>query len=75
MRSQFSLSKLSVLIIFIAFCVFAFNNKKWQKEEVLCYDSMIYYTYLPATFIYHDLSLDFIFDLPPTLANNIWHEK
>ncbi len=75
MKNKCIISKFSILLIFLVFCGYAFINKKWQKEEVLKYDSLIYYTYLPATFIYHDLSLDFLSELPSTITNNIWYEK
>lgn len=34
--------------------------KMWQKRELLYWDVVSYYAYLPATFIYKDLSLKFI---------------
>ena len=34
--------------------------KMWQKKELLYWDVVSYYAYLPATFIYKDLSLKFI---------------
>jgi glycosyltransferase involved in cell wall biosynthesis len=36
------------------------TDKRWQKEDkVIEWDIISYYAYLPATFIYHDLSLSF----------------
>jgi hypothetical protein len=35
------------------------NLAKWRDKGVIVSDSVSYYTYLPAVFIYHDLSLDF----------------
>ena len=58
-----SYSKLSVIIISLA-VLFSFVSKKHflSENKVIAWDVISYYAYLPATFIYHDLSLDFIDD-------------
>lgn len=46
-------------IVFIGIICFL-NIAKWQKDNVIKADAVSYYAYLPATFIYHDLSLSFL---------------
>ncbi|MBK9285944.1 MAG: hypothetical protein IPM51_16735 [Sphingobacteriaceae bacterium] len=36
------------------------NHSRWQKNDVLDHDVGFYYSYLPAHFYFHDLSLNFI---------------
>lgn len=52
----------SIILLFIITIPFVnFNHHKYSKEEgVIIWDIKSYYAYLPATFIYHDLSLEFI---------------
>ena len=40
------------------------NNKKWRKTALLRYDAAIYYSYLPAFFIYKDIDLKYMDTLP-----------
>jgi len=50
-------------IFLIAFIILYqnFNLKKWENpESVIRYDVISYYAYLPATFIYKDITLSFI---------------
>lgn len=61
LKPTFDPSKLSILIITIVVIYVQLNIKYWQrKEKVICWDIISYYAYLPATFIYHDISLDFM---------------
>ncbi len=49
------------------------NHHKWAKDEgVVVWDVKSYYAYLPATFIYHDLSLDFMAENPNKFGKWIW---
>jgi hypothetical protein len=48
--------------LILASMAFVIFNIGWYKKEqkVIYWDVLEYYGYLPATFIYHDLSLDFV---------------
>lgn len=46
----------AVLIFFIAALVVDFKYHKWKKNEVFSYDVFGYHNYLPAVFIYHDIT-------------------
>jgi hypothetical protein len=48
--SKFTLFFLAISLIFSAFA-----KPKWTRNEALTFDPLGYYSYLPATFIYHDL--------------------
>lgn len=47
---------LAVVIFFISAVWVDFNHSKWKKDEVLNYDIMGYHNYLPALFIYKDIT-------------------
>ncbi|MEP7265139.1 MAG: hypothetical protein ABI772_11605 [Bacteroidota bacterium] len=53
----------SLAAIALSACFFLytfFHIKKFNETHFINYDSIIYYSYLPAAFIHHDLSLKFI---------------
>ncbi len=75
--SWFTLEKLPALaVIFIALFYMGTNlsHHKWTKVEpprgVINYDKISYYGYLPATFIYGDVTLSFLDDPNKGFANN-----
>ena len=50
----------TIYIILIGIILINFSNHRWVKEKsVIQWDIISYYGYLPATFIYKDLSLKF----------------
>jgi len=57
------LSKWVIYLIVTVVIYTQLNIKYWQsKDRVICWDVISYYAYLPATFIYKDLSLNFTDD-------------
>lgn len=49
------------------------NHHKWANNEgVIVWDVKSYYAYLPAAFIYHDLSLDYLDENPDKFNKWIW---
>ena len=56
-------SKLVLWLLFITMIWSFFGFKRWNHAEtnqkIICWDVTFYYGYLPATFIYHDISLEF----------------
>ncbi len=46
--------------------------KRYLHNEIINHDVVSYYAYLPALFIYHDLSFSFTHDLPPGFRGRIW---
>lgn len=60
------------IIILIAACWYGINVKKWAKNDIINNDACIYYAYLPASFIYNDLTFEFAKNLPPGFEGRIW---
>lgn len=59
--------------IIIAVCTLTlFNQSKWKSRDVLKHDMYVYYSYLPALFIYDDLSFSFTGNLPADDKRQIW---
>jgi hypothetical protein len=69
------------LFLFLGLAIGAiFFFKEWKKNEdgnrgVIRYDVISYYSYLPATVIYGDVTLDFIGDGEFKNDNKFWYEK
>jgi hypothetical protein len=57
-------------ILFLSFSVA--KQARWNDYRVLAHDMYVYYNYLPATFIYADLNLGFIGQVPPHQKAEIW---
>ncbi len=54
------LSMLTIALIIAFMTVTMLREKHWKDEKrVIEYDAISYYAYLPAAFIYHDLTLSF----------------
>ncbi|MFI5151153.1 MAG: hypothetical protein ACHQRM_15580 [Bacteroidia bacterium] len=68
-------TKLIICCIALMGCYIYLNLAKWRDRGVIVSDSISYYAYLPATFMYHDLSLDF--RDKPTCPSDValWPEK
>ena len=52
--------RITILFIILTTIWFQFFVKGWNRNRVIEWDTMVYYSYLPATFIHHDLSLEFV---------------
>ena len=61
---KYIINRVSYLVIVLVIFVYFFqilNVSYWKTGRgVIYWDTLSYYAYLPATFIYHDLSLKFI---------------
>jgi len=55
-----SWSKISILLISAVVIQKAFEVKQWEYKAIIVNDAISYYAYLPALFIYHDLTLKFM---------------
>jgi hypothetical protein len=72
MKKQYSLWSIAFIFAFVITLFFTFHI--WKKNRIII-DAPSYYTYLPATFIYGDLHLNFIDNDPPFFKNKIWYYK
>jgi len=60
------------LIIALVYIWTVFNISRWSKNLVINNDIVSYYSYLPAAFIYNDLSFSFVDSLPAGFEGRIW---
>jgi len=72
-------SRLSVLIIIVFFAITNFSHQLWKIDKgpirgVIKWDVISYYAFLPATFIYHDIGLDFLNDEDFNNDNKFWYQ-
>ena len=70
-------SKSSVWAVAIASAVLlftTFNLARWKNHNVVIHDIQSYYSYLPALFIYEDLSFNYKFEegMDPIVVQNTW---
>lgn len=64
--------KISIFLIVIVAGWYGIKVAKWRSNEIINHDAVSYYAYLPAAFIYHDLSFEFVSDLPKDFEGRIW---
>ncbi len=68
---------LSITALFICLIAWLFTQKQNNREEqdIISSDVIQYYSYLPAYFIHHDLSLKFLDTMQNIPNNSYWHLK
>ncbi|PKP53103.1 MAG: hypothetical protein CVT92_05900 [Bacteroidetes bacterium HGW-Bacteroidetes-1] len=76
MRSKITLSLAVIILLALAAVLVNVNNHLWkEKHGVVIHDVIAYYGYLPATFIYKDLSFSFVDENPEFFAGRISAQK
>lgn len=58
--------------ISIFFVLVVFNQSRWKKYEAWKHDMHQYYAYLPAIFIYEDLTLSYGHSIPKEYKAEVW---
>lgn len=62
-----------ILIVLLSYDL---RNAYWNdKQKIISYDVLSYYAYLPATYIYNDISLGFIDKDPTFFRDKFWPVK
>lgn len=56
-----SLSAVSIVVIALLSIWYQTNTSPWKSGKIIQWDVLSYYGYLPAKFIYKDISLEFIY--------------
>jgi glycosyltransferase involved in cell wall biosynthesis len=70
------ISALTLTLLITVMTVTMLSEKHWKEEQrVIEWDAISYYAYLPATFIYHDLSLSFADNYTGPHRFIIWPER
>jgi hypothetical protein len=73
MKKSYSLSVCVIFIISLCWLIFQFKYKVWITDKgIIDSDVIFYYEYLPAVFIYHDISLSFLESLPFEYKKKMW---
>ena len=67
-----SLSSLAVFLAGAIWLVTLLGSEKWQDSNSIKDDVISYYSYLPALFIYQDISFGFTGVLPEKRTTKIW---
>ena len=72
-RKKIEISLLAVIIPVIIAVWHVYNINLWKiSDRVIAWDVISYYSYLPAKFIYHDVSLKFLDHGPPYPEALFW---
>ena len=71
------LPDITIIFILLVYIATDFYHHRWTIDKgpergVIKWDIISYYAYLPATFIYKDLKLDFVYDPEFKNDNKIW---
>ena len=82
-KALFSLKnapRLAIIFLLFFYCLTNFTHMNWKQVEgpqrgAIKWDVISYYSYLPAIFIYHDLSLDFTEEPGFNNDNKFWFQK
>lgn len=70
------LSRLVIWLFVLVVLITNLNNNLWKREHgVVIHDVISYYSYLPAAFIHHDLSFNFIDEDPAFFAGKMFNSK
>ncbi len=75
MQSCWKKNKYSTIAISIIVLILVFQGlklKHYSSNYIIRNDAVSYYAYLPAAFIYNDLSFKFVSDLPDDFPGDIW---
>lgn len=75
-KTLFSNNRISLILVFFTLFVWlwtVFNISAWRRDNLVIHDIISYYSYLPAIFIYNDLSFTFVDELPDDFTGKIWY--
>jgi hypothetical protein len=69
-----------IIFLLVFYCLTNFTHRNWTNDEgpvrgVIKWDVISYYAYLPAVFIYRDLSLDFTESPGFVNDNKFWYQE
>lgn len=76
LKKNSRLSLLAIIFFVVAASWTNMNNGLWNRDHgVVIHDVISYYSYLPALFVYHDLSFKFIGKDPAYFQGKIFNSK
>jgi hypothetical protein len=66
-------SWIALIVILIAILSYDIKEQNWNDyHKIISWDVLSYYAYLPATYIYNDISLSFITQNPKLYGDKFW---
>lgn len=68
------ITKLVIGTLIVVCFFYGKNLNNWGHTPIIDNDAVSYYAYLPAAVLFHDLSFDFMKDLPADFDGKIWLE-
>ncbi|MGE4590028.1 MAG: hypothetical protein AB7E34_10705 [Acidaminococcaceae bacterium] len=70
-KLDFSLISIFLVVAFVA--IYSINLSYWNRpDRIIASDVINYYAYLPATFVYGDVTLDFVFNNKKEFEEIFW---
>ncbi|HSM47930.1 MAG TPA: hypothetical protein VK872_08970, partial [Draconibacterium sp.] len=69
---KLNISKTTIALLIFICAWYGRNLDTWGNNKVIQNDVIMYYAYLPATFIFNDLNFDFTKNLPADFEGQIW---
>lgn len=70
-KLDFSLLSIFLVVVFVA--IYSISLINWRDQnKIIASDVIHYYAYLPAIFVYDDITLDFIFEEPEKYNKIFW---
>ena len=70
--SKSNISKLAIVLMLVICGWYGKNLDTWGKNKIIQNDVISYYAYLPAAFIFNDLTFEFATHLPEGFEGTIW---
>jgi hypothetical protein len=71
--SNAKMSWIAVCVILISVLSYDIRDRYWNDyHKIISWDVLSYYAYLPATYIYDDISLGFILENPKLYGDKFW---
>jgi len=71
----YGLPRATIVVIGLIWLLSFVSIGKWETNEVIQQDVISYYSYLPAAFIYHDLTFQFVDELVDGEEIRVWHHE
>ncbi len=70
------LSLIAIPVIFVIYFLQILDLKNYKNvEDVIVWDVIAYYEYLPAVFVHHDVTLKFLDDPNVKVPDKFWHMR
>jgi hypothetical protein len=69
---KLNISKTAIALLIFICAWYGKNLDTWGNNKVIQNDVIMYYAYLPATFIFNDLNFEFTKNLPADFEGQIW---